>query len=181
MRHLLKRLATLPPWGRKASHADELYGAIVAQERLPVLYQGLGAPDTLEGRFVILSLHLFAVLHRLKGGGSQAAETAQALADLFTSDMETVLREVGVGDLSIPKKVRKLIASGAALLQSYEDAYARGGGRLQETIAESLPGNEDAARAASARLTPYLEDVLRDLETQSVRDLCAGQLRFPPI
>ena len=181
MRLLLKPLATLLPWRSKEPHADKLYGAIMAQARLPVLYQRLGAPDTLEGRFVVLTLHLFAVLHRLKNGGPQAAEMAQALADLFTADMETVLREVGVGDMSIPKKVRKLIASGAGLLQSYEEAYACGGERLQETIAEALPGDEDAARAAGAQLTPYLEEVLRELETQSVQDLCVGTLRFPPI
>lgn len=181
MRLLLKPLATLLPWRSKEPHARELYGAIVAQARLPVLYQRLGAPDTLEGRFVVLSLHLFAVLHRLKDSGTNAAEMAQALADLFTSDMETVLREIGVGDLSIPKKVRKLIASGAGLLLSYEAAYAGGGEGLEDVIADALPGDERAPRAASAQLTPYLEEVLRDLETQSIRDLCAGTLRFPHI
>lgn len=181
MRLPLKSLATLLPWRGKELHARELYGAIVAQARLPVLYQRLGAPDTLEGRFVVLSIHLFAVLHRLKDGGEQGAATAQALADLFTSDMETVLREVGIGDMSIPKKVRQLIASGAGLLQSYEQAYVRGGTGLEEVITDALPLDTQAARAAAAQLTPYLEKVLRDLESQSIRDLCAGTLRFPHI
>ena len=90
----------------KASNPDaaKLYGAIVAQARLPVFYQELGVPDRLEGRFLVLSLHLFAVLHRLKAEGGDALDLAQELTDRFSADMETVLREISIGDLSIPKK-----------------------------------------------------------------------------
>jgi cytochrome b pre-mRNA-processing protein 3 len=177
----MKPLAALLPWRSKAPHADELYGAIVAQARLPVFYQGFGVPDTLEGRFVVLSLHLFSVLHRLKGSGKDADAMAQALADRFTADMETVLRELGVGDLAIPKRVRQLIASGAGLLKAFEQALAEGEGTLEGTIASALPGDETAAKAAAARLTPYLLEVLRDLKSKPVQDLCAGTLRFPEI
>ncbi|ODS03974.1 hypothetical protein AUC71_06685 [Methyloceanibacter marginalis] len=176
----LKPLAALLPWRSKSPHADELYGAIVAQARLPVFYQGFGVPDTLEGRFVVLSLHLFAVLHRLKDGGSEAATMAQALSDRFTADMETVLRELGVGDLAIPKKVRRLTASGAGLLQSFETALGarRGAGSHDR---RRVPGDETAARAASARLTPYLKRLVRHLEEEPVQELCAGRLSHPDI
>lgn len=177
----LKPLAALLPWRSKEPHADELYGAIVAQARLPVFYQGFGVPDTLEGRFVVLSLHLFAVLHRLRGAGDDAEALAQSLADRFTVDMETVLRELGVGDLAIPKRVRKLIASGAGLLQTYETALADGEGALEAVIAAALPGEESAAKAASARLAPYLLEILRGLEAEPIQDICAGTLRFPEI
>jgi len=114
----LNPLHPLTPWRRNDTNAAKLYGAIVAQARLPVFYQDLGVPDTLEGRFLMLSLHLFAVLHRLKGEGPAAVGLAQELSDRFSADMETVLREIGVGDLSIPKKVRGLAASCAALFAS---------------------------------------------------------------
>ena len=107
----------LSPWRRDDTDAAKLYGAIVAQARLPVFYQELGMPDTLEGRFVVLSLHLFAVLHRLKPRGHAASSLAQDLIDRFSDDMETVLREIGVGDLAIPKRMRGLAASSAGLLQ----------------------------------------------------------------
>ena len=94
------------PWRRKEKTAEKLYGAIVAQARLPVFYQEFGVPDTLEGRFAVLSLNLFAVLHRLKGEGAQGRALSQELADRFKDDMETVLRELGVSDLRIPKKMR---------------------------------------------------------------------------
>jgi cytochrome b pre-mRNA-processing protein 3 len=175
----LNPVAALLPWRRAQSHADELYGAIVARARLPVFYQGFGVPDTLEGRFVVLSLHLFAVLHRLKNRGLQADALAQALADRFTEDMETVLRELGVGDLAIPKRVRRLAASGAALLQGYEEALRSGRTALAGAIASALPGDATAARAASERLAPYLEEIVQHLEGEPIPDLCAGSLRFP--
>ena len=180
MARSLNPLASLLPWRRKEAHAAEIYGAIVARTRLPVFYQGFGVPDTLEGRFVVLSLHLFAVLHRLKTGGPQALSMAQELADHFTADMETVLREIGVGDLKIPKKVRALAASGAALLRDYEEAIAKGDEALAATIAGALPLEETPAKAAAARLEPYLNKVIRHLEAQPLQDLCAGKLRFPP-
>src|SRR5262245_11303594 len=92
----------------KVSNPDaaKLYGAIVAQARLPVFYQALGVPDTLEGRFLVLSLNLFAVHRRLQAEGEGGRVLVQDLADRFTADMATVLREIGIGDLSVPKKVR---------------------------------------------------------------------------
>ena len=93
----------LSAWRRDDTDAAKLYGSIVAQARLPVFYQGVGVPDTLEGRFVVLSLQLLAVLHRLKAEGPPAHGLAQDLIDRFSADMETVLREIGV-DLSVFRK-----------------------------------------------------------------------------
>jgi cytochrome b pre-mRNA-processing protein 3 len=113
------------PWRRKEKAAKKLYGAIVARARLPIFYQEFGVPDTLEGRFMVLSLNLFSVLHRLKGEGEAGAGLLQELANHFKDDMETVLRELGVSDLRIPKKMRGLAATSAALLQAYERAPLR--------------------------------------------------------
>lgn len=182
----LKPLAALLPWRSTAPHADELYGVIVAQARLPVFYQGFGVPDTLEGRFVALSLHLFAVLHRLKqetaaDASRMSQAVAQALADRFTADMETVLRELGVSDMAIPKRMRKLAAAGGAQVQDFEEALPKGEAALASAIASALPGEAAAAKAASERLAPYLLGVVRHLETEPIQDVYAGTLRFPEI
>jgi cytochrome b pre-mRNA-processing protein 3 len=178
----LNPLAALLPWRRKEPHAEKLYGAIVARTRLPIFYQRFGVPDSLEGRFAVLSLHLFAVLHRLKDASPGATRIAQDLADCFTADMEAVLREFGVGDLSVPKRVRKLVAAGAGQLESFERALGQGEGAFAMAIAGALPHEDGAAaKAASARLTPYVLKVIQDLETQPVQTICAGTLRFPEI
>ncbi len=176
----LNPLAALLPWRRRRAQADDLYGAIVARARLPVFYQRLGVPDTLEGRFVVLTLHLFAVLHRLNAGGPQAPEMAQELADRFSADMDTVLRELGVSDLKVPKKVRGLAASGAALMQSYEAALTEGEGALAAAIAHALPLDAPAAKAVSGRLASYVMKMVRHLEAQPLQDLGAAMTTTLP-
>jgi cytochrome b pre-mRNA-processing protein 3 len=177
----LSPLIPLFSWREKDLGAQKLYGAIVAQTRLPVFYQGLGVPDTLEGRFVVLSLNLFAVLHRLKADGAETRGFAQELTDQFTADMETVLRELGVGDLGIPKKMRGLAASSAALLQGYDEALESGESALTSTIAEALPLERPAAEAASERLADYLKGVIRRLDTEPLSVLQTGEVKFPEI
>jgi len=85
---------------------DMLYGAIVAQGRRPVFYAGFGVPDTVEGRFDMVVLHLVLVLGRLRreaGGGQLAQDViAQDLFGAFCRDMDHNLREMGVGDLTVP-------------------------------------------------------------------------------
>ena len=179
MVHPLNPLDRLCPWRVKEPSADKLYGAIVAQARLPVFYQEFGVPDTLAGRFVVLSLHLFAVLHRLKAEGAKGLDLAQGLVDRFGDDMETVLRELGVSDLRIPKTMRGLAASSAALLDGYEQALASGEGAFAATIAEALPLEEKDARAASARLASYLRVVMEHLQAQSSAVMDSGELIFP--
>jgi cytochrome b pre-mRNA-processing protein 3 len=91
----LNQLDRLMRWPSGASNSEKLYGAIVAQARLPIFYRSFGVPDTLQGRFAVLSLHLFAALHRLKEEGPEGRALAQELIDRFSQDMETVLRAWG--------------------------------------------------------------------------------------
>jgi cytochrome b pre-mRNA-processing protein 3 len=127
----------------------------------------------------MLSVHLFAVLHRLNREGLEARVLAQQLTDTFTADMETVLREIGVGDLTIPKKMRKLAASSAALLQAFEDALPAGEAAVAATLGEALPPDRRPSDAASRRLAHYLLAVVRHLDAQSLAALTAGEVRFP--
>jgi cytochrome b pre-mRNA-processing protein 3 len=151
----------------------------VAQTRLPVFYRELAVPDTLEGRFLMLSLHLFAILHRLKAAGEAGFDLAQMLTDRFGEDMETVLREVGIGDLAIPKKMRKLATSSAGLLQAYEEALGVGEEALAAAISKVLPAEAAHAEATTERLTHYLTRMLHRLERQDIDALAGGEVQFP--
>jgi cytochrome b pre-mRNA-processing protein 3 len=175
----LNPLHPLKKWRGKAPNAAKLYGAIVAQARLPVFYQDLAVPDTLEGRFFVLSLHLFAVLHRLKAEAGEALNLAQELADRFSEDLEIVLREIGVGDLTIPKKMRGLASSSASLLRAYEEALAAGDVAVAAAFAKAFPGQDAAPEAATRALASYLMRVVRALEAQSLAALAAGEVKFP--
>ena len=104
---------------------------------------------------------------------------AQALSDRFVADIDTVLREVGVSDLKVPRKVRAFVAGGASLIEGYDRAATAGGTQLEKAIAEGLPLDEEAARAASTKLTPYVKAMLQDLNDQPIEAICAGKVRFP--
>jgi cytochrome b pre-mRNA-processing protein 3 len=170
----LTPLDRLMRWRSEASTTEKLYGAIVAQARLPVFYRSFGVPDTLQGRFTLLALHLFAVLHRLKGRA-----LAQELVDRFSQDMETVFREFGVGDLRVPKLMRRLAAASKGLFQDYETALAAGEAPLVHAIAASLPDETESAELSSRALASYLLACSEALARQDVGSLLAGTLDFP--
>lgn len=127
----------------------------------------------------MLSLHLFAVLHRLKAEGAPALGLAQELTDRFSADMETVLREIGIGDITIPKKMRRLAASSGALMQAYEEALAGGEDAIAAALVTALPAPERPSGAASRRLAHYLIETVRHLDAQSLAALAAGEVKFP--
>src|ERR1700740_2313654 len=100
---ILKRFR-LSPGNRKI---DDLYGAIVAQSRRAAFYIGYGVPDTIDGRFDLIVLHMVLLLARLDRGGLPARDLGQGLFDLFCRDLDANLREMGVGDLAVPKRMRQ--------------------------------------------------------------------------
>lgn len=109
---------------RTAQNAGrKLYAGVVAQARTPRLYADLAAPDTVEGRFELYTAHVFLLLDRLKGQGPRAAETSQALFDTYLSALDDALREMGVGDVSVGKKMRKLGEAFYGRVKSYETAF----------------------------------------------------------
>ena len=178
----LNPLDRLRRWRSGASNSEKLYGAIVAQARLPIFYRSLGIPDTLEGRFTLLSLHLFVVLHRFKAEGAEGAGIVQGLVDRFSQDMETVLRELGVSDTRIPKKMRALAASSMGLLQAYESACAKGEkSSLAEAIAAALPDGTANAEFSSSALASYLWASVTALEQQTFAALRKGAIEFPEV
>lgn len=109
---------------RAAQNAGrKLYAGVVAQARTPALYADLGAPDTVEGRFELYTAHVFLLLDRLKGQGARASETSQVLFDAYLGALDDALREMGVGDVSVGKKMRKLGEAFYGRVKSYETAF----------------------------------------------------------
>ena len=84
---------------------ETIYGMIVTQAREPLFYRDFGVLDTVNGRFDLLVLHLWMVLRRMKPIAT-GAELSQALFDRFCEDMDANLREMGVGDVTVPKRMR---------------------------------------------------------------------------
>lgn len=112
---------------RKNTATDAVYGvyrAIVAQSRQPVFYADWGVPDTVTGRFDMISLHMALLFRRLRGAES-TKKFSQAVFDLFFKDMDRSLREMGAGDLGVPKKIQKMGNLFFGLLAAINEAMDR--------------------------------------------------------
>jgi len=102
--------------------AKQLYGAVVAAARQSEFYRDYGVPDTLNGRYEMIVLTLFQVLERLRAEGELAKETSRLTLEAFFTDMDDCMREIGVGDLSVPKKVKKAAAGFYERTKAYRAA-----------------------------------------------------------
>jgi cytochrome b pre-mRNA-processing protein 3 len=104
--------------------SDSVYAGIVALARRPWLYSRAGVPDTVSGRFDMIVLHLALVVERLRDGGPAAQVFSQALLETMFADMDRNLREMGVGDLSIAKRMRTMASVYYGRAIAYREAFA---------------------------------------------------------
>jgi cytochrome b pre-mRNA-processing protein 3 len=175
---LLERLFRPRP-AREAGKA--LYAAAVAQARTPALYQDLCAPDTAEGRFEIYSLHVMLLLDRLRSGAEaapEAGEVSQALFDTYLKDLDHALRELGVGDLSVGRKMRKLGEAFYGRGKSYDAAFAALPDErpLEALIIRTVYAGVDAV--AAPRLVAYVLAQRQSLAAQPLEPLLAGEVAW---
>ncbi|HLZ76946.1 ubiquinol-cytochrome C chaperone family protein [Phenylobacterium sp.] len=163
-----------------------LYARAVEQSRTSGLYADLGAPDTAEGRFEIYSLHVVLLLDRLRGPdgqawGAAATDVSQALFDAYLKDLDHALRELGVGDLSVGRKMRKLGEAFYGRGKSYEAAFTAlpDEAPLQALIVRTVYAETDPASAP--RLTAYVLAQRAALASQPIEVLAAGQVAWKPL
>jgi cytochrome b pre-mRNA-processing protein 3 len=130
--------------------------------------------DTLDGRFDMIALHTYLVLDRLKGVEPQFR---QALVDEFFRDMDRSLRELGVGDLSVGKKVRKMAESFYGRVAAYDTALAAGGDALVSAVARNVFPEEPGA-AGAAPLAAHVIAQQGHLARQEASTIAGGQVNF---
>jgi cytochrome b pre-mRNA-processing protein 3 len=167
----------------QAASIAALYGAIVAQARNPGFYLEYGVADTPEGRFDMIVLHLALVCRRLgraKGPDQGPARAlSQSVFDMFCRDMDHNLREMGVSDLGVPKKMQKLGEAFYGRLDTYDRALAAAG---DEELTAALRRNvlgEAAPVLAAPRLAAYVRAVAERLDVAATADLGEGRIDFP--
>ena len=158
-----------------------LYDRVVEQARSPRLYAEFGAPDTTEGRFEIYSLHVYLLLERLKARGPQAAETAQALLDIYLSALDNTLREMGLGDVGVGRQVRKLGEAFYGRIRSYEVGMAAlpDTGELQAMLVRTAYAGADSASAP--RLADYIVRQRQALAAVPLEDMFGGKVTWTEV
>lgn len=139
--------------GRARGAGRGLYDSAVSQARAEGLYAVMGAPDTVEGRFELLTLHVILLIERLRGEGDAAAASSQALFDAYVSDLDGALREMGVGDLTVGKRMRALGGAFYGRAAAYRQAFERLPDReplaalIARTILQDVEGVDPTALA----------------------------------
>lgn len=159
--------------------ASTLYDSIVEQSRRPELYTVLGVPDTIDGRFDVLVLHVHLVLRRLRRDGDETADFAQALFDALFFDMDRTLRAMGVGDMSVGKRVKDMIRAYYGRVAAYETALqASDDAALLDTLRRNVFAGAPGPDAGTG-LARYTRQCVDALTSHTAEEIVDGAFDFP--
>ena len=152
---------------------EPLYDLVVRQARQPAFYTTLGVADRIDARFELYTLHVLLLVMRLRDEGEQGAEAAQALFDTYVSALDHALRELGVGDISVGKKMRKLGEAMYGRMTAYEGPLRDGdAGALAAGLARNVFESDDPA--AGEALAAYALASRARLAAQDFAAVTAG-------
>jgi len=159
-----------------AGTIEAIYGTIVTQTREPWFYRDLGVPDTVNGRFDLLVVHLWMVLRRLRSEDDMA-DVSQALFDHFCDDMDANLREMGVGDLAVPKRMRAFGEAFYGRAAAYDLGLDQGREVLAMALCKNVLNGEGMENAR--RLAIYVRAAAASLAGIDAAALLAATWKFP--
>jgi cytochrome b pre-mRNA-processing protein 3 len=155
---------------------ERVYGDIVTAARRPELYSDMGVPDTVMGRFDALALHVALVLRRLSKLPTPADSLAQDTVDRFFADLDAALREIGIGDVSVPKKVKKLGQAFYGRAQAYDHALRDEADvhELEEALARNVL-NKPNEPALAIILAQYVRALVRQFDAFEFENFLDGK------
>jgi len=158
---------------------DALYGAIMTAARAPALYARIGVPDTVDGRYDMVMLHAYLVIDRLRRGDAAGQALAQDLFDHMFRDMDAALREMGVGDMGIGKRIKKMAAKFYGRAEAYDAGLAGSGPELEDALARNAFPGVEPPPAGVAALAAYMRTARDRLAATPLEAVLAGRIDFP--
>jgi len=163
--------------------AELAYRRIVDQARQPEFFGDIGVPDTIDGRFELICLHAFLFLHRLKGEPPPAAQFGQRFVDAMFADFDRSLREMGTGDLSVGRQVKRMAQAFYGRIEAYGGGLSSGDEVLRPALARNLFGTVTAAEAALDAMAGFVRREAKRLREEPTARLLAGEVSFgdPPM
>jgi cytochrome b pre-mRNA-processing protein 3 len=165
---------------RRERAGYELYGKAVAAARYPYFYATLGVPDTLDGRFDLIGLHVFLLIRRLRALPPPGPALAQAVFDAMFNDMDLNLREIGVGDLSVGRKVKAMWEAFHGRAHAYQEAIEQDEAAFSAALARNVwrGAEPDERSLALARMMLRQDRALGEAELAT---LVGGNMSFLPV
>jgi cytochrome b pre-mRNA-processing protein 3 len=161
--------------------ATGLYLRVVEQARQPLFYLDLGVPDTPDGRFDMIALHAALLLRRLRRDRERSEAVSQAVFDLMFADMDQNLREMGVGDLAVGKRIKAMAQGFYGRLAAYDVGLAAAGDEvLADALARNVFRHRPPGEGDAPGLAAYMRRQADGLDAQPVEALLAGDVVFAP-
>ena len=164
--------------GPRDDAARRLYVSVVKQARQPGFYLSCGVPDTADGRFDMILLHAFLLLRRIKRDHDRTADLGQAFFDLMFADMDQNLREMGLGDLAVGKRVKGMAAAFYGRIQAYEDGLAGDETTLVDSLRRNLYRKTEPDDSQLSTVSDYMRREAARLDHMDTGRLLAGELDF---
>lgn len=162
--------------------AEKIYDAIVAQSRNPVFYVRCGVPDTLSGRFDMLVIHMFIVMHNLRMGDNEGKLLGKEIIEAFVREMDSMVRDLGIANIYVAQEVRKIADLFYKQLIIYTTAVENRNKRsLSEAIWKSFQSGDDTANVAADVIADYVFHALENMREMPLNLLLQGNLEFPQV
>jgi cytochrome b pre-mRNA-processing protein 3 len=164
--------------------AKELFQIILRQSRNPAFYERYAIPDTLEGRFEMISLHGGLLVNRLcrPDMGREGKILAQAFFDVMFKNIDWGIREMGVGDLAVPRRIKKMMSDFKGRAYAYDEACRSGKGELTHALVRNIYANgQKPSQDNLNEFAQYVQNCVADLEKQGLSDFWRGMVTYPSI
>jgi cytochrome b pre-mRNA-processing protein 3 len=174
-------LASLFRRNRHRAQAHATYVSIVERAREPEFFLRLDVPDTLDGRFEMIALHMFLVLNRLKAEHEATSEFAQALFDAMFADLDRSLREMGATDIGVGRRVKEMAKGFYGRIKAYEDGLAADDQILADALKRNLYGTARPRPEAVTAMAHYLRSQAAGLARQPTENFFVNDINFSPI
>jgi cytochrome b pre-mRNA-processing protein 3 len=171
-------------FGGNESHdrAKQLYVRVVEQARLPAFYRDLGVPDTVDGRFEMIVLHMMMMLRALRRDGDDGTELGQLMFDVMMDDMDSSLREMGAGDLGVGRRVKAMAQAFYGRATAYEEALAADDEALNQALRRNLYATAEPVEDDVAAMIVYVHRETSAIDAGTAMSATADEFRFgaPP-
>lgn len=179
MLHLLTKKGRL-----SREKAKDLYNKVVLASRNPVFYTAYNVPDTTEGRFEMICLHGGILVNRLSRPdmGAEGRMLAQAFFDIMFINLDWSIREAGVGDLAVPRRIKKMMSDFKGRSFAYDEAIKAGAGESIHALTRNLYGSTPKPPPETlSTMATYLQNCVTKLSEQGLSDFWQGHVYFPDL
>ena len=180
---MLKLLSGLKPKARaEIVDATKIYQKIMGQSRLPVFYGDGLVADSYDGRMEMLCMHLSVVMNALTGQGENGAKLNQAIYDVMIDNFDVALREEGLSDTGVSRRIKPLAKMFYARAEMYWGELAKNDGEFTTIVKKHILDSEGEPKAESVeKFTAYIKGFAQNLDGLNLGDIARARFSFPKL